>query len=115
MPANHRLWGSRNSGPGIVTSSRYAGSPYYFLAYQYDGLLDRWEVQHDIAELLLQIVRVSLNTACMTELKYLDSCLRLALCYHIGFGVRPNLDDTFHPVFHHMKSPKLSTSVSFMT
>lgn len=47
----------------------------------------------------------------MAELKYLDSCLQLALCYHIGFGVRPNLNDTFHFLTSSLSSHEITKAL----
>ena len=54
-----------------------------------------WEVQHNFVQRLLQNTRIDRNTPRQTQPQYLDACLQLALCYHVGFGARPSLSDMF--------------------
>ena len=54
-----------------------------------------WEVQHNLVQRLQQTAQAGPHTARVNQPEYPEACLQLALSYHVGFGVRPSLNEMF--------------------
>ena len=55
-----------------------------------------WDVQHGLVQHLQKTIGSGLEPTPFKNDEYLDACLQLAICYHIGFGIRRDQDKMLH-------------------